>query len=91
VIPYDITFAPTASRALAARSLSRRAIDAAVTFIYGDLASYPKRVGKPLSGSLEGCWTARRGTYRVVYEIDDKDHVVRILHGAPRSHSYRPR
>jgi len=71
--------------------MSRRAIDAAVTFIYGDLARHPRRVGKPLSGAMEGCWAARRGTYRVVYEIDDEKQVLRVLDVAHRGDIYRPR
>ena len=30
-----------------------------------------RRVGHPLRRELEGLWSARRGVYRVDYEIDD--------------------
>ncbi len=57
----------------------------------GDVAQHAKQVGKPLSGAMEGCRTARRGAYRVVYEIDGKNHVVRILDVAHRGNIYRAR
>jgi ParE-like toxin of type II ParDE toxin-antitoxin system len=43
------------------------------------LALSPRRVGKPLFGPLAGCHGARRGTYRVVYRIDEQAHVVEVL------------
>jgi len=52
-------------------------------FISGPLADNPRRLGKPLSGSLAGHHSARRGSYRVVYTIADNPsviHVVRIDH-----------
>jgi mRNA interferase RelE/StbE len=43
------------------------------------LALNPHRVGKPLFGPLAGCHGARRGTYRVVYRIDENHDVVHVL------------
>lgn len=51
---------------------------AAVELILGSLAEEPRRVGKPLVGELDGLWSARRGDYRVVYEIDDEAHTVLV-------------
>ncbi len=34
---------------------------------------------------MAGCWSARRGAYRIVYAVDEEDHralVVRIEHRA---------
>ena len=56
---------------------------AVVNFMTSSLIQEPHRVGKPLRGRLEGLWSARRGTYRVLYRIEDERHevvVVRIEH-----------
>ncbi len=58
-----------------------------------DLAAVnPHRVGKPLFGALAGCHGARRGTYRIVYRIDEDTHTVHVLDMDHRSEIYhRPR
>ena len=43
------------------------------------LAANPHRVGKPLFGPLAGCHGARRGTYRIVYRIDEDNRTVHVL------------
>lgn len=53
------------------------------------LAVNPRRVGKPLFGPLAGCHGARRGTYRIVYRIDESRHVVHVLDIAHRAELYR--
>lgn len=53
------------------------------------LAVNPRRVGKPLFGPLAGCHGARRGTYRIVYRIDEAAHVVHVVDIAHRSEIYR--
>jgi mRNA-degrading endonuclease RelE of RelBE toxin-antitoxin system len=58
---------------------------AIVEFMVGALVENPRRLGHPLQRELTGLWSARRGPYRVVYEIDDDEHsviVVRIDHRA---------
>jgi mRNA interferase RelE/StbE len=62
---------------------------AAWEFIQGPLAENPRRVGKPLKGDLSGFWSARRGEYRVVYEIDDDVVTVIILRIGHRRDIYR--
>ncbi len=34
-------------------------------------------------------WSARRGTYRILYEIDDVERVVRVLDVSHRGDVYR--
>lgn len=44
----------------------------------------PRGAGKPLRGELTGIWSARRGTYRVLYRVleDPREVVVlRVDHG----------
>jgi mRNA interferase RelE/StbE len=67
------------------------AVAAAVLETLGAIASNPRRLGKPLRFELEGCWSARRGPYRIVYRIDDATHTVAVLAVAHRADIYRPR
>jgi mRNA interferase RelE/StbE len=57
----------------------------------GRIADDPHRVGTPLVGQLRGLWSARRGDYRVVYEIDDETRIVLIHRVQHRRHAYRRR
>lgn len=65
--------------------------DAAVSLMLGTLADNPRRVGKPLVGELSGLWSARRGDYRIVYEIDDVTRIVLVHRVQHRRNVYRPR
>ena len=68
-----------------------RIIPAIVEFVFGDLAANPRRLGKPLERELAGTFSARRGPYRVLYDIDDAAQEVQILRVDHRSDVYRPR
>jgi mRNA interferase RelE/StbE len=65
--------------------------DAAVQAIMGPIAEHPRRVGKPLVGELSGLFSARRGDYRVIYEIDDDRKVVIVHRVQHRRVVHRPR
>ncbi|MBN9629890.1 MAG: type II toxin-antitoxin system RelE/ParE family toxin [Actinobacteria bacterium] len=86
---YRVEFACTARRDL--RGVPPRIVPAIVEFVYGDLARQPRRVGKPLQRELEGLWGARRGPYRIIYEIHDEHLVVLVVHVAHRADVYRRR
>ncbi|MFZ0544641.1 MAG: type II toxin-antitoxin system RelE/ParE family toxin [Candidatus Promineifilaceae bacterium] len=64
---------------------------AVIDFITGPLLESPKRVGAPLRGELEGIWSARRGTYRILYRIHQENHEVIVLRVGHRRDIYRPR
>ena len=64
---------------------------AAVELMLGALVEAPRRVGKPLVGELFGLWSARRGDYRVVYEIDDESSTVVVHRVQHRRDVYRSR
>jgi len=84
---YDILVARPAVRSI--RSQLPEAIAAAVIeFITGPLLKNPHRIGKPLRGELEGIHSARRGTYRVLYRIDDEQHTVTVLRVGHRGDIY---
>ena len=62
---------------------------AIVEFMLSALIANPHRVGGRLQRELSGLHSARRGAYRVVYEIDDQLHVVVVLRIDHRSRVYR--
>lgn len=76
--PYNLVLAPGARRALT-DSLPEAAAFAAWKFISGPLVIAPRRVGAPLREPFAGRWRARRGEYRVRYEIDEASRTVRVL------------
>ncbi|MDP3711286.1 MAG: type II toxin-antitoxin system RelE/ParE family toxin [Mycobacteriales bacterium] len=86
--PYDLLLAPGARRALT-DALPEAAAFAAWEFVSGPLVREPRRVGAPLLAPFEGQWRARRGEYRVRYEIDDERRTVRVLDIDHRRDVYR--
>jgi mRNA-degrading endonuclease RelE of RelBE toxin-antitoxin system len=73
-----------------AERLPEKVAAAVHEFITTTLLDNPKRVGKRLLlAPYEGTWSARRGTYRVLYEIDDTRLVVTVTAVEHRSDAYR--
>jgi mRNA interferase RelE/StbE len=64
---------------------------AIVEFMLGPLCDNPYRVGHVLRRELTGSWSARRGAYRIVYEINDDDWTVNVTRIDHRADVYRPR
>jgi len=62
-----------------------------IGLITGPLLDDPRRVGHPLQRELEGIWSARRGTFRVLYRIEENSNQVVVLRVDHRSDVYRPR
>jgi mRNA-degrading endonuclease RelE of RelBE toxin-antitoxin system len=87
---YRLVVAPTARRQLA-EALPEPVAFAAYEFVTGPLIENPHRVGKRLRPPLDDRHSARRGTYRVIYRIDDKAGTVTIVGVFPRSEAYRTR
>jgi len=59
--------------------------------IFGSIAEDPQRAGKPLRGEFEGLYSARRGDFRVIYEIDEAAGVVLVHRAKHRRSAYRKR
>ncbi len=87
--PFEIEWTSSALRSL--DRLPEKIATACVEFVYGGLAENPHRVGRALRFDLEGTHSARRGDFRVIYEIDDDRHVVTVIAIDHRSDVYRPR
>lgn len=86
---WDLDVARSAERTLG--RLPEAVAAAIVEFLLGVLCEEPKRVGHPLRRELSGLWSARRGAYRIVYEIDDAAHAVHVLRIDHRADVYRRR
>ena len=86
--PYDLRIAPAAARALT-HQLPEQIAAAAYEFITGPLLADPRRVGKPLNPPLAPVWTARRGSYRILYTINDTRRVVEVTAVRHRADAYR--
>lgn len=50
-----------------------------IDFITGSLIENPRRVGRELRNELAGIDSARRGSYRGLYRIDDNERRVTVL------------
>ncbi len=84
-----LVVAATAERSLA--RLPESVAGAIVEFMTGARIGAQRRVGHPLQRELVGLWAARRGPYRVVYEIDDDKVTVIVLRIDHRADVYRRR
>lgn len=87
---YELVVTAPAARAIR-ETLPEGVAFAVIDFITGALLDNPKRVGAPLRDELEGVWSARRGTYRVLYRVDDKNREVIVLRVGHRRDVYRSR
>jgi mRNA interferase RelE/StbE len=85
---YVLRIAGPAARALA-YGLPEKVAAAAYELITGPLLESPHPVVRPLGGPLAPAWTARRGTYRVLYLIDEEAGVVQVTAIRHRADAYR--
>ncbi|MEA1903719.1 MAG: type II toxin-antitoxin system RelE/ParE family toxin [Actinomycetota bacterium] len=86
---YEVEITPEGLRHL--NRLPEKVREAALAAVFGPIASNPQQLGKPLLGELEGLRSARRGDYRIIYEIVEPDRVVLIHWIQHRRDVYRPR
>ena len=75
---YELVLTPPAVRAIRT-GLPEAVAAAVIEFMTGPLVSNPRRIGKMLRRELAGIWSARRGTYRVLYRINDDPKEVVVL------------
>lgn len=84
---YELRLSRAARKALA-ETLPETVAAAVWEFVSGPLLDNPHRVGKPLRFELEGYYSARRGQYRVIYRIDDREVVVDVIKISHRGNAY---
>lgn len=85
---YRLVISPTARRQLA-EQLPESVAFAAYELVVGPLLDNPQRVGKRLRPPLDDRHSARRGTYRVIYRIDEDSRVVTVVAVVRRADAYR--
>jgi mRNA interferase RelE/StbE len=85
---YELVVTPPAQRAIAGKLPEPVAV-AVIDFLTTALIENPQRVGKRLRDDLVGVWSARRGTYRVLYRINDDLREVVVLRVEDRRDAYR--
>ena len=84
---YRLRIAGPAAKALA-EVLPEKVAAAAYEFITAPLLDSPHRVGKPLDPPMAPAWSARRGTYRILYRIDDTSRTVNVTAIRHRADAY---
>ena len=88
LVGYDLVVAGPAARAIGEELLEGVAA-AVIDFITGSLLDNPQRVGRELRNELAGIHSARRGTFRVLYRIDEEQRAVTVLRVDHRRDVYR--
>jgi mRNA interferase RelE/StbE len=83
----DVRISARAERDIA--RLPEKIAAACVEFIFGPLAENSYRVGADLRGQLAGLRSARRGSYRVIYKIDEDRDRIDVVHIDHRGDVYR--
>jgi mRNA interferase RelE/StbE len=86
--PYAVLLSARARRNIR-ENLPLEVAFAAMETIGGAIAVNPYRVGKPLDEPFDGYYSARRGTYRIIYRIDEAEHQVEIYSIRHRRDAYR--
>jgi mRNA interferase RelE/StbE len=86
---FEVEITPEGLRHL--NQLPDKVRDAATQTILGPIAEHPRPAGKPLVGEPTGLHSARRGDYRVTYEINHDRKVVIVHRVQHRRVVYRPR
>ncbi len=85
---YELVVAGPAAPAIS-DELGEGIAAAMLDFITGALIVDPYRVGQELRNQLVGVYSARRGTYRVLYRIDDEHRTVTVIRVDHRRDIYR--
>ena len=85
---YELRTTSTVRRALG-EVLPQAVAAAACEFITGPFLREPYRVGKRLLPPMDDRFSARRGTYHIIYRIDDKNRVVTAVDVDHRHDVYR--
>jgi mRNA interferase RelE/StbE len=86
---YEVRITPEGLRHL--NRLPEKIRDAARVALRGPISENPRRLGNALVGDLAGLFSARRGDYRIVYEIDEESKIVTVHRVQHRGTVYRSR
>jgi mRNA interferase RelE/StbE len=86
--PYSVALSGQARRNIR-ENLPLEVAMAAMETIEGSIAANPYRADKPLDEPCDGFYSARRGTYRIIYRIDEAKRHVEIHSIRHRRDAYR--
>lgn len=86
---YEVHVTPQALRDIA--KLPEKIRPAMLEAMHGSIAENPHRAGKELKLELAGLRSARRGEFRIVYQIVPSERRIVILRVAHRREAYRRR
>ncbi len=86
---YELVLTPPARRAVEV-GLPEAVATAVLELMSTALVERPRQLGNPLVGDLAGVWSARRGTYRILYRIRGEEREVVVLRIEHRRDAYRP-
>lgn len=86
--PYELRTTSAVRRTLG-EILPEAVAAAAYECITGPLLREPYRLGKRPLPPVDDRFSARRGTYRIIYRIDDKNRIVTVVDVDHRSDVYR--
>lgn len=87
---YELIVARPAARAIA-DTLPEAVSAAVINFITGSLLESPRHVGRERRNELARIHSARRGSYRILYRVDDSERTVTVLRIDHRGNTYRTR
>lgn len=87
---HRVVYSAAARRALT-DVLPEKTATAAFEFIEGPLADNPRRLGKQLRDPLYPLYSARRGEYRVIYDIVEQEIRIDVVSITHRRDAYRAR
>jgi mRNA interferase RelE/StbE len=85
----DLLLSPRARRAHRRSAGARRPSPPGARQRTAARSALPGRLGAPLREPFAGLWRARRGEYRMKYEIDETQRLVRVLDIDYRRDAYR--
>ena len=85
--PHRVVISGPARRQL--HRLPERVAVAIIEFVTVALPTDPARRSTPLVGEHEGLRSARRGDYRVLLRIDEREQLVIVVRVAHRADAYR--
>ncbi len=85
--PYEVRISARAGRDLL--RLPEKIGAACLDFVFGPLADDAHRLGRVLGGPPAGLRSARRGSYRTVYSVDDELLRTDIVHIDHRGNVHR--
>jgi mRNA interferase RelE/StbE len=86
--PYAVIFSRQGRRNLH-ENLPLDVAAAAMATIDGVITANPHRGGKPFDEPFDGYYSARRGTYRIIYRINEDKRSVEIHSIRHRRDAYR--